>query len=112
MSNEGKGKLLRIFLTETKELGGKPLHEAIIEKAYQHGLVGSMVFKGIEGSGFCREICRQIPSLTISKCQPMVIEFIDTEEKIKELIPVFKEMIESGVMVMQDAEIVFNVCPS
>lgn len=111
MSNEGKGKLLRIYLNETKRLGDKPLYEAIVEKAFQNGLVGSMVFRGIEGTGFCCEICRtQIPSLTISKCQPMVIEFIDTEEKLKELIPMLKGMIKSGAMVMMDAEIVHNVC--
>lgn len=111
MSNEGKGKILRIFLNETKRLGDKPLYEAIVEKAFQHGLAGSMVFRGLEGFGFCCKFCRtQVPSLTLSKCQPMVVEFIDTEEKLKELIPVFRQMIKSGAMVMQDAEIVFNVC--
>lgn len=111
MSNEGKGKLLRIFLNETRQFEGKPLYEAIVEKAFQFGLAGSMVFKGVEGFGFCCEICRtQIPSLTLAKCQPMVIEFIDTEKKLHELIPVFKQMIKSGAMVMQDAEIIFNVC--
>ena len=111
MSTEGKSKLLRIYLNETKKLGDKPLYEAIVEKAFQNGLAGSMVFRGIEGSGFCCKICRtQIPSLTISKCQPMVIEFIDTEEKLQALIPVLKGMITSGAMVMLDAEIVYNVC--
>lgn len=111
MSNEGKGKLLRIYLNETKQLGDKPLYEAIVEKAFQGGLAGSMVFRGIEGAGFCCKFCRtQIPSLTIAKCQPMVIEFIDTEEKIKDLIPMLKSMVTSGAMVMIDAEIIHNVC--
>ena len=111
MGTEGKGKLLRIYLNETKKLGDKPLYEAIVEKAFQNGLAGSMVFRGIEGAGFCCKVCRtQIPSLTISKCQPMVIEFIDTEEKLQALIPVLKGMISSGAMVMLDAEIIYNVC--
>jgi uncharacterized protein len=111
MGTEGKGKLLRIYLNETKKLGDKPLYEAIVEKAFQNGLAGSMVFRGIEGSGFCCKVCRtQIPSLTISKCQPMVIEFIDTEEKLQALIPVLKGMISSGAMVMLDADIIYNVC--
>lgn len=111
MSNEGKGKLLRIYLNETKKLDGKPLYEAIVEKAFQHGLAGSMVFRGIEGSGFCCNVCRtQIPSLTISKCQPMVVEFIDAEEKLNDLVPVLKKMITAGAMVMLDADIVHNVC--
>jgi hypothetical protein len=111
MGKEGKGKLLRIFLNETKQLEGRPLYEAIVETAFKHGLAGSMVFRGIEGFGFCCTFCRtQIPSLTLSKCQPMVIEFIDTEEKLTELIPVFKQMMKSGAMVMQDAKVVFDVC--
>ncbi len=113
MSNEGKGKLLRVYLNETKQLGGKPLYEAIVEKAFEHGLAGSMVFRGIEGAGFCCEICRtSVPSLTISKCQPMVIEFIDTEEKIGTLVPILKKMVTAGAMVTMDAEVVHNVCES
>jgi PII-like signaling protein len=38
----------------------------------------------------------------------MVIEFIDTEEKLNELVPVFKGMLKAGAMVMQDADILFN----
>ncbi|MGE4543687.1 MAG: DUF190 domain-containing protein [Pedobacter sp.] len=113
MGNEGKGKLLRIYLNETKRLGDKSLYEAIVEKAFKHGLAGSMVFRGIEGAGFCCKTCRtQIPSLTISKCQPMVIEFIDTEEKISTLVPILKKMVTAGAMVTMDAEVVHNVCES
>lgn len=111
MGNEAKDKLLRIYLNETKLLGDKPLYEAVIEKAFQNGLAGSMVFKGVEGSGFCCKVCRtQIPSLTISKCQPLVIEFVGSDEKIKELLPVFKGMVTAGAMVLLDAQIVHNVC--
>ncbi|MEZ4483478.1 MAG: DUF190 domain-containing protein [Syntrophotaleaceae bacterium] len=53
-----------------------------------------------------------MPSLTESKCQPMVIEFVDAEGKLEELVPVFKEMIKGGAMVMLDADIVHNVCPA
>ncbi len=103
--------MLRIYLNETVKFGDKPLYEAIVEKAYQLGIAGSMVFRGIEGSGFCCEFCRTtIPSLTVSKCEPMVIEFVDADGKLDELVPVFKEMIKGGAMVMLDAEIIHNVC--
>jgi hypothetical protein len=38
----------------------------------------------------------------------MAVEFIDREEKLLEIIPVFKEMLPTGAMIMQDAEIIFN----
>lgn len=111
MGSEGKNQLLRIYLNETRRYGDKLLYDAIVETAYQHGLAGSMVFRGIEGSGFCCKVCRtQAPGLTLSKCQPMVIEFIGAEEKMKVLIPRLKEMIAAGAMVVLDAEIVHNVC--
>ncbi len=110
MSGEGKGKMLRVYLNQNVKFGDKPLYEAIVEKAFQSGVEGSMVFKGIEGSGFCCEFCRtSTPSLNIAKCEPMVIEFVDAGGKLDKLIPVFKEMITGGAMVLLDAEIIHNV---
>lgn len=109
MGIEGKGKILRIFLNENTKHGNDLLYEAIVKKAFENGLAGSMVFRGIEGFGFCCEYCRTVhEGLTIAPCQPMVVEFIDTEEKLLDLIPVLKTMIKTGAMVLQDAEIVFN----
>ncbi|MEZ4483479.1 MAG: DUF190 domain-containing protein [Syntrophotaleaceae bacterium] len=47
MGTDGKGKMLRIYLNETVKHGAKPLYEAIVEKAYEHGIAGSMVFRGV-----------------------------------------------------------------
>lgn len=109
MGIEGKGKILRIFLNENTKEGNELLYEKIVESAFKKGLAGSMVFRGVEGFGFCCEKCRTIhEGLTISKCQPMVIEFIDTEEKITQLIPVLKGMLKSGAMIMQDVDVLFD----
>jgi len=109
MAMDGKGKILRIFLNENSRYEDRPLYEALVQKAFQHGLAGSMVFRGIQGFGFCCKSCRTHGlGMTISKCQPMTVEFIDREEKLREIIPVFKEMLPTGAMIMQDAEIIFN----
>ncbi len=109
MSVEGKAKILRIFLNESTKLEDKPLYEAIVEKAFQMGLAGSMVFRGVEAFGFCCKFCRTLhPGLTDSKCHPMVIEFIDSEDKLNEVVPTIKQMMQTGAMIMQDAEILFN----
>ena len=109
MTFEGKGKVLRIFLNENTPHEKGLLYEEIVKIAFEKGLAGSMVFCGIEGFGFCCKYCRTIhEGMTISKCQPMVIEFIDSEEKLVEIIPTFKAMLKTGAMIMQDADIVFN----
>jgi len=109
MQYEGKGKLLRIFLNANTRHESGPLYEAIVQKAFELGLAGSMVFNGTEGYGFCCPKCRTIHTgMTISPCQPVVVEFIDTEEKILTLVPVVKEMLKTGAMIMQDADIIFN----
>lgn len=110
MGIEGKGKMLKIFLNEnTKVNGNELLYEKIVQTAFEKGLAGSMVFRGVEGFGFCCEKCRTIhEGLTISKCQPMVIEFIDTEEKLNELVPVLKGMLKAGAMIMQDVDVLFD----
>lgn len=109
MSIEGKGKILRIFLNENTQSENGLLYEALVQTAFEKGLAGSMVFRGIEGFGFCCKQCRTIhEGMTISKCQPMVVEFIDSEEKLAQVIPVFKTMLKSGAMILQDADIIFN----
>ncbi|ABA87594.1 protein of unknown function DUF190 [Syntrophotalea carbinolica DSM 2380] len=109
MGIEGKGKMLKIFLNENTKDGNELLYEKIVQTAFEKGLAGSMVFRGVEGFGFCCEKCRTIhEGLTISKCQPMVIEFIDTEEKLAELVPVLKGMLKTGAMIMQDVDVLFD----
>lgn len=109
MSIEGKGKLLRIYLNENTKHENGLLYEAIVETAFKKGLAGSMVFRGNEGFGFCCSKCRTIhEGMTISPCQPMVIEFIDTEEKITALVPTIKGMLKTGAMIMQDIDVLFD----
>lgn len=110
MSIEGKGKILRIFLNENTQGENGLLYEELVQTAFEKGLAGSMVFKGVEGSGFCCKQCRTIhEGMTISsKCQPIVVEFIDSEENLVKVIPVFKNMLKSGAMILQDADIIFN----
>ncbi|WP_245523307.1 DUF190 domain-containing protein [Syntrophotalea carbinolica] len=101
--------MLKIFLNENTKDGNELLYEKIVQTAFEKGLAGSMVFRGVEGFGFCCEKCRTIhEGLTISKCQPMVIEFIDTEEKLAELVPVLKGMLKTGAMIMQDVDVLFD----
>lgn len=106
---EGNGKILRIFINENTRYENILLYEAIVKRAFELGLAGSMVFRGVEGFGFCCPSCRtRSEGMTISSCQPMVIEFIDTETKLNELIPVVRGMVKTGAIILQDADIILN----
>lgn len=109
MRIEGEGKLLRVFVGESDKSRSRPLFEAIVEKARELGLAGSTVLRGIEGFGANSRI-HTAKVLRLSEDLPIVIEIVDTDEKIKQALPVFEEMIDESncgvLMTMERAEIV------
>lgn len=81
MKLEGEGKLLRIFIGETDQHNHKPLYEAIVLKAREMGMAGATVFRGVEGFG-ARSVIHTAKILRLSEDLPLLIELVDTEEKI------------------------------
>ena len=91
-----KGKLLRIFIGEADRHEGKPLFETIIHKAREIELAGVTILRGIEGYGAKSRKIHTAQLLRLSEDLPIVIEIVDSEEKITNALPVFEEMIESS----------------
>lgn len=109
MKYEGKGKLLRIYLNKYTHEEKELLYEVIVKKAHQTGLAGAMVFHGVEGYGFCCPGCRTLNlGVAASVCQPLVAEFIDTEEKINAFLPVVKQFMKKGCIAVFDADLDFD----
>ncbi len=109
MQYEGKCKILRIYLNKFTHYENKFLYEVLVKKAHDMGLAGAMVFHGIEGFGFCCPGCRTLNlGVAASTCQPLVAEFIDKEEKIREFLPIVKQIMKKGAIVVQDADIDFD----
>ena len=75
------GKLLRIFIGESDKYEGHPLHEWIVRRAREHGLAGATVLRGLEGFGAHSRL-HTAKVLRLSTDLPIVIEIVDTEEKI------------------------------
>ena len=105
----GEGKLLRIFLGEVDKHKHTPLYEAIVLKAREQGLAGATVLRGIQGYGADSNIIHKAKILRLSEDLPIVVEVIDTEDKIRDFLPILNDMIEAagcGAMVtMEKAEI-------
>ncbi len=99
-----EGKLLRIFIGESDKYDGKPLYEWIIEKAREHGLAGSTVLRGIEGFGAHSRV-HTAKILRLSADLPIIIEIVDTLEKIESFLPVIDDAIKEGLATLEKVEI-------
>ncbi len=105
MKIEGPGKLLRIFVGEADRWHGRPLAEAIVLMLREEGLAGATVVRGVEGFGAASRI-HTAHVLRLSEDLPMVIEVVDTEERIRGILPKLDEMVLEGLVCLADVEIV------
>jgi uncharacterized protein len=96
MKLSGKGKLLRIFVGESDKLHHKSLFEAIVLAAREQGVAGATVLRGVEGFGANSRYIHSAKLLRLSEDLPIIVEIVDTEEKIKLFLPVVNELIESS----------------
>jgi len=97
------GKILRVHVSEHDQYQGKPLYEAIVQKCRELRIAGATVFKGLEGYGETAEIHR--PHL-MSHDQPILITIVDSEARIRQLIPILDEMLDTGLMATSDVEMI------
>jgi PII-like signaling protein len=106
----GDGKLLRIFIGESDKVHHKALFEAIIHSAKEKGLAGCTILRGIEGFGADSHNIHTAKILRLSEDLPVVIEIVDTEEKIRDYLPDVEQMIEAAgcgaMMTLEKAEII------
>lgn len=109
MKITGEGKLLRIFLGESDRYQGQPLYEAIVHKAHELGLAGATVWRGIEGYG-ARSRIHTAKILRLSEDLPVLVEIVDSEEKIRAAMPHFDEIMDAGggggLVTLEKAEVI------
>lgn len=106
MRLEGKCVLLRVFIGESDTYKGKPLYQAIIERARALGLSGGTVFKGMLGFGAHSKI-HTAKILRLSEDLPIVVEIVDTEENLEKLMPFLDAVIQEGLLTKEVANVIF-----
>ena len=104
MELESEGYLLRIFIGESDHRDGIPLYEWIVREARNFGLAGATVLRGIEGYGATQRI-HSAKILQLSTDLPIIIELIDTLEKIDKFMPIIEDVIEGGLVTQEKAKI-------
>jgi PII-like signaling protein len=102
---EGKAKLMRIFIGENDKWHDKPLHRALVESMRANDIAGVTVYQGILGYGANRRIHRDT-ALHLSHDRPIMLSVVDTDEKLRAFRPMLDEMVQQGLVVLSDVDIV------
>ncbi len=109
MKIAGEGRLLRIFIGESDTHHGHALYDVIVRKARELGLAGATVWRGVEGYGAASRI-HTAKILRLSEDLPIVIEIVDSEEKIRAALPELDALIEAagcgGLVTLERAEVI------
>ena len=105
MRLEGEGKLLRIFIGESDRWHGKPLYEAIVELARREGMAGATVIRGIEGFGADSRL-HTSRILRLSEDLPVVIEIVDTDERIERILTLIDPMVSEGMVTLERVHVI------
>jgi len=96
--------LLRIFLGQDDRHEHQPLYEAIVMKAREHHLAGATVLRGPMGFGHSSHI-HTTKVLRLSQDLPVVVEIVDSEEKIAAFLPVLEGMMEAGLVTLEKVQV-------
>ena len=98
-------KILRLFISESDKWDGKPLYLAIIKRCRKMEISGVTVLRGIAGYGLHKKVHTD-KILTLSGDLPLVVEIIVCREKAENLISSIAEMLDGGLITLEDIEVV------
>jgi hypothetical protein len=97
--------LLRIFIGESDRCEHKPLYEAIVLKARELHLAGATVLRGPMGFGKSSRL-HTAKILRLSMDLPLVIEIVDSEEKIQSFLPLLNKMMGGGLLTLEKVRVI------
>lgn len=102
---EGKAQLMRIYIGESDRWRDQSLHEALVRAMRANDLAGATVYRGILGYGAHRRVHKEKP-LHLSHDCSIMISVIDTQKKLEEFLPIVDQMVQEGLVVLSDVDII------
>ena len=102
-----EGYLLRIFIGESDKHEGKPIYEWLVLKAREQGLAGATVLRGVMGFGANTRVIHTFKIERLSEDLPMVVEIVDTKEKLEAFLETVDRHIGAGLVTLEKAQIRF-----
>lgn len=101
-----RGRLLRIFIGEGDRHDSRPLYQWLVEEAKKQGLAGATVLRGLEGYGAHSRL-HTAKVLRLSTDLPIVVEIVDTEDKIEAFMATVDHAVPEGLATLERVEIRF-----
>ena len=98
-------KRLRIYIGESDHYKGRPLFQAIVEKAKSLDMAGATVFRGLMGYGANSRI-HTASLIDLSADLPIMIEIIDSAEYIEKFLPYLDKMVKEGMVTVDDIQVI------
>lgn len=98
------GRLLRIFIGETNKHDRRPLYEWLVQQARAQGMAGATVLRGIQGFG-ANSLIHTTKILRLSEDLPVIVEIVDSEEKIERFLETVDHAITEGLVTVEKAHV-------
>ena len=105
MKLEGTAILVRIYIGESDHLDGRPLYQAIVARLRELGIAGATVLRGIEGFGAHAHL-HTTRLLRLSEDLPVLIEVVDSEDRINAVLPELDRMVKDGLITVEKVQVV------
>ena len=102
---EGERTLMRIHIGESDKWHGRPLHEALVELFRKEGFSGATVLRGVAGYGGS-SVYHTDKILRLSQDLPIVVEVVETAEKVEKILPRMDEMVEGGLVTLEKVRVI------
>ena len=100
-------KMLQIYVDETDLWGSVPLYEALVRRLRQLEIAGTTVVTGVMGFGSHMKVHHK-RLFGVSDDKPVIITAVDSEARIRQVLPEIRSMVKEGLVVLLDAEVVPN----
>jgi len=101
----GENLLMRIFIAEGDRFEHRPLYEALVEMLRKEGFAGATVLRGVSGFG-AHSVYHSQKLLDLSADLPMIIEAVETEEKINRVMPRIDAMMSGGMITLEKVRVI------
>ena len=102
---QSQAKMMRILIGENDKWQDKPLYQALVHALRANDIAGVTVYRGLLGYGANRRIHKD-STLSLSHDAPILLTVVDSEEKLRAIVPVLDQMVKQGLVVLSDVDVI------
>ena len=102
---EGERTLMRIHIGESDKWHGRPLHDSIVEMLRKEGFSGVTMLRGVGGFG-SSSVYHTDKLLRLSQDLPIILEVVETQERIEQILPRLDEMVDGGLITLEKVRVI------